>query len=55
MFRVNETAATPSVGATFGSGLVYKGSFTSKSVKCANLTYGGLAKSVCDGEVIRLG
>jgi hypothetical protein len=55
LFRVNETAATPSVGATFGAGLVYRGPYTSKSLKCANVTSGGSPRSLCEGEVIKLG
>jgi hypothetical protein len=55
MFRLNETAATPTLGATFGPRLVYKGAYTGKSVTCANVTYGGQAKSLCEGDVLELG
>jgi hypothetical protein len=54
MLRVNEKASTPAVGASVFPGLVYKSAFTSRSLKCANLTYGGVAKSLCEGEVLKL-
>jgi hypothetical protein len=55
MFRLNEKAVTPAAGATIAPGLVYKGSFTSKASRCANLTVGGKATSLCLGEVTKVG
>jgi hypothetical protein len=55
MFWVNDTSSTPATGGTIATGLVYKGSFTSKSLKCANITAAGVSKSLCEGEVLKLG
>jgi len=54
VFRLNTTASIPSVGGAIAPNLIYKGSFTSKSLKCATISNGGVAMSLCEGEVVAL-
>jgi len=52
--RVNDTAATPSPGATFGGTLVYTGTSVSGGLTCADVTSAGTARQICPGSVVKV-
>jgi hypothetical protein len=54
-FWVNDVAATPAVGASFGTSFVYTGSSTSGGATCANITYLSTPRTVCPGKVVKVG
>jgi hypothetical protein len=53
-FWVNDVSATPAPGAAFAGSFVYVDQYLSGSTKCANVTYLGTAKSVCEGQVLKV-
>jgi hypothetical protein len=53
-FWVNQVLFTPAAGDTFATSFVYRDTYAVNGVTCADVTYRGVARSICPGEVIQV-